>query len=101
MMAEPPELWAFLLVSSLLFVAGGVLTALSYRAYLRMREPTLRLASVGFALVTVGGLVEVIYQFGIRQDYHLEGRELLALQTVESLTITAGLVVIFYALARY
>jgi hypothetical protein len=100
-MAEPPELWAFLLVSSLLFLAGGVLTALSYRAFLRLREPTLRLASVGFGLVTIGGLLELVYQFGYRQDYHLAGRELLALQTVESLTITAGLVVIFYALSRY
>jgi hypothetical protein len=100
-MAEPPELWAFLLVNSVLLVAGSVLTALSYRAYRRMGEPTLRLASIGFALVTIGGLLDLGYQFGYRQDYHLGGRELLSLQTVESLTIAAGLVVIFYALTRY
>lgn len=100
-MAEPPELWAFVLASSLLFVAGGVLTALSYRAYLRLQQRTLRLASAGFALVTLGGLLELLYQFGFRQDYHLDGRELLALQTAESLTITAGLVIIFYALVRH
>lgn len=100
-MAEPPEFWAFLVANSLLFVAGGTLTGLSYRAYLRVQQRTLRLASGGFALITIGGLLELLYQLGIRQDYHLGGRESLALQTLESLVITAGLVVIFYALSKY
>lgn len=100
-MAEPPEFWAFLVANSLLFVAGGTLTGLSYRAYLRVRQQALRLASGGFALITIGGLLELLYQLGIRQDYHLGGRESLALQTIESLVITAGLVVIFYALSKY
>lgn len=100
-MAEPPEFWAFLVANSVLFVAGGVLTGLSYRAYHRIRQSTLRLAAGGFALVTLGGLVELVYQLGIRQDYHLGGRESLALQTVESLIIAAGLAVLFFSLSRY
>lgn len=100
-MAEPPEFWSFLVANSLLFIAGGALTALSYRAYLRVQEHSLRLASGGFALITFGGLLDIIYQLGIRRDYHLGGRESLALQTIDSLLITAGLVVIFYALSRY
>lgn len=100
-MVEPPEFWAFLVANSLLFVAGGTLTGLSYRAYLRVHQRTLRLASGGFALITIGGLLELLYQLGIRQDYHLGGRESLALQTIESLVITAGLFVIFYALSKY
>lgn len=100
-MAEPVEFWAFVVVNSILFVAGSVLTGLSYRAYLRVRQDTLRLAAGGFGLITLGGLLELIYQIGIRQDYHLSGRELLALQTFESSIITFGLLVIFYAISNY
>lgn len=100
-MAEPPELWAFLVANSLLFLAGGTLTALSYRAYLRAQQHTLRLASGGFAMITAGGLLDLVYQLGIRQEYHLGGRESLALQTIDSLMIAVGLVIIFYALSRY
>ena len=100
-MAEPPEFWSFLVANSLLFIAGGSLTALSYRAYLRVQQDSLRLAAEGFALITLGGLLDIIYQLGVRQDYNLGARESLALQTLDSLVITAGLVVIFYALSRY
>jgi len=100
-MAEPPEFWAFLVANSVLFVAGGVLTGLSYRAYYRVGRSGLGLAAGGFALVTVGGLLELAYQLGLRQDYHLGGRESLALQTVESLVIATGLGVLFFALSRY
>ncbi|ERG98972.1 MAG: hypothetical protein J07HQX50_00114 [Haloquadratum sp. J07HQX50] len=100
-MAEPPEFWAFLMANSFLFIAGGTLSILGYRAYIRTHQRALRLASGGFTLITFGGLLELVYQLGIRQDYHLGGRESLALQTAESLTITAGLVVIFYALSQY
>lgn len=99
-MAEPPEFWIFLVTNSLLFVSGGVLTVLSFRAYLRVRRDTLRFASAGFGLVTIGGLLDLIYQLFIRGDYHLGGRELLGLQAVESLTITVGLVVIFWSVAQ-
>lgn len=100
-MAEPPEFWAFLVANSLLFLAGGVLTALSYRAYLRVREHTFRIAAGGFALITLGGLMDLIYQVGIRQDYHLGGKETLALQTAGSLVIAGGLVVLFYSLSQH
>lgn len=98
-MAEPPEFWIFLVTNSLLFVAGGVLTVLSFRAYLRVRRDTLQYAAVGFGLVTIGGLLDLVYQLFIRGDYHLGGRELLSLQAVDSLTITLGLVIIFWSVA--
>lgn len=100
-MSEPPELWALLVVNSILFVAGSVLTALSYRAYRRYRRLPLRSAAAGFALITIGSVLELVYEVGIRGWNDLNGRELLALQTVESLLIAAGLVVMFYALAQY
>ena len=101
MSSEPPELWAFVLANSVLFLVGAALTALSYRAYLKVQHSGLLFAAVGFALVTAGGFLSAIYQVGIRRDYHLGGRELLALQTIETLTIASGLVVIFWALTRY
>lgn len=100
-MAEPPELWGFLVANAVLLVAGGVLTGLSYRAYRRYRRPPLRGAAVGFALITVGSLLELGYEVGLRGWNDLSGQELLLLQTSESLVIAAGLVVMFYALSQY
>jgi hypothetical protein len=100
-MAEPPEFWAFLVVNSFFSITGGALTVLAYRAYLRTHQQALRIASGGFTLITIGGIVELLYQLGIRQDYHLGGRESLALQTIESLILTVGLVAIFYAVSQY
>lgn len=100
-MAEPPELLAFILVTSVFSIAGGTLSVVAYLAYLRTHQQALRVASGGFTLITIGGLVELVYQLGIRRDYHLGGRELLALQTIESLILTVGLVVIFYAVSQY
>lgn len=101
MINEPPELWAFLVANSLLFVAGVTLSGLSYRAYRNVGHPGLLYAAAGFCLITIGGFTSLLYQVGFRRDYHLGGRELLALQTIETLTITAGFVVIFWALTRY
>lgn len=100
-MTEPAEFWAFLAVNSILFLAGTVLTGLSYRAYLRVRQEAIRFAAGGFALITLGGLLELFYEVGIKQGYNLSGREMLLLQSVESLFISLGLLVIFYALTRY
>ncbi|MFB6106259.1 MAG: hypothetical protein ABEJ70_04725 [Halobacteriaceae archaeon] len=100
-MAEPPEFWAFLLGNAGTLVVGGALSLLSFRAYLRTRHRSLELAAAGFGFITVGTLVEVGYELGIRGSFDLSGRELLTLHTVESLVIMSGLVVIFYALSRY
>jgi cbb3-type cytochrome oxidase subunit 3 len=101
-MAEPPELWTFAASSLLLFVFGAVLTGISYVAYRRNgRHATFRLSTLGFALVTAGGLVEPVYQSVLKGDYHLTGRELLAMQTVEGALIGAGLGLLFYSIYRY
>lgn len=100
-MAEPPELWAFVVANSALVVAGGMLTGLSVRAYIRAGRRPFLLAALGFGTITFGGLVSVVYQIGLRGDYHLGGRELLALQTIETLLITTGLAIIFWSLTQY
>lgn len=101
-MAEPPEFWTFVLSNAIVGVLGVVLTGLSLLAY--RRDPTKRtfvLAATGFGAITLGSLVEAIYQLGIRGSYWLGGRELLALQTVEGVLIGVGLAVLFYAIRRY
>lgn len=98
-MAEPPELWTFTAANLLVFGFGATLTTLSYYAYRSTgRKPSYFRSTVGFALVTVGGLAEPVYQLGLKGDYHLAGRELLALQTAEALLTALGLGLLFYAI---
>lgn len=83
-------------------VLGGVLSGLSLLAY--RRDPGTRsfaLAAGGFGAVTVGVLVEAIYEIGVRGSYELGGRELLGLHTVEGLLVGLGLAVLFYSIQRY
>lgn len=97
---EPPEFYAFLLSNLLTLGLGGTIAALSYRAYRRAGETTFRTAAVGFALITVGSIVEGIYELGVR-GYELSGRELLALHSVEGVVIALGLATLFYSLTQY
>jgi hypothetical protein len=100
-MAEPPEFWTFILSNLLVLLLGGVLAALSFRAYRRNGRRSFQWAAVGFGLVTFGSLVEAIYELGIRGSYELSGRELLALHTVEGVVIAFGLAVLFYSVKQY
>lgn len=100
-MDRPPELLAFAFANALLFAASSVLTGVSYLAYRQSgRQRSYRFATVGFGFVLLGGLVEPVYQFGVRGDYHLTGTELLWLQTSEGLFIAAGLGLLFWAIVR-
>ena len=100
-MSKPPELWAFIIANTGIFLAGGVLTGLSYLAYRQnRRQASYRFATVGFGLVVLGGLVEPAYQLGIRGDYHLDGNEMLLLQSGEGAIIAMGLGLLFYAILR-
>lgn len=101
-MAEPPELWTFALANLVTFGLGLVLTAMSYYAYLTNgRRRSFRNATLGFGLLTLGMAVAPIYQLGIRGDYDLGGRELLALQTVEGALLATGLGLLFYSIYRH
>lgn len=98
-MAEPPELWTFAVANLITFGFGATLTSLSYYAYRSSnRTPSYLLSTVGFGLLTVGGMAEPVYQLGLKGDYHLSGRELLALQTAEGLLIAIGLGLLFYSI---
>lgn len=97
-----PELWAFVLANTGLFIVSSVLTGLSYLAYRRNdRQSSYKLASIGFGLVVLGGLVEPLYQLIVRGDYSLSGSELLLLQSGEGFLIASGLGILFYAITRH
>jgi hypothetical protein len=100
-MAEPPELWAFVLTNIGVLLTGGVLTALSVHAYRQDRKRSFGVAAVSFGLITAGGVIEAVYQIGIRGGYQLGGRELLTLQAIQSVIIAAGLGLLFYSLTKH
>lgn len=101
-MAEPPEFWVFALANLIVLGFGSVLTVLSYVAYRsRPAASSFRTAALGFGAITLGGVVEPAYQLGIRGDYHLSGRELLAMQAIEGLLIALGLGLLFYSIRGY
>lgn len=98
-MAEPPEFWTYLLANLFVFGFGATLTALSYHAYrVNDRKPSFRTSTLGFGVLTVGGVVEPVYQLGLRDDYLISGRELLALQTMEGAFLAVGLGLLFYSI---
>lgn len=101
-MAEPVEFWTFLASNLVVLAFGGVLTGLSLVAYRRNPERrAFGAATVGFGAITVGALVEAVYELGIRGSFELESRELLALHSVEGLLIAAGLAALFFSIRRY
>lgn len=101
-MARPPELWAFVLANTGLFLISSVLTTLSYVAYRQSGGKTsYALAVFGFGFIVLGGLVEPTYQLIVRGDYHLTGTELLWLQAGETVLIAVGLGLLFYAITHH
>lgn len=100
-MANPPEFWAYMLSNALVLLLGTTLMGLSAAAYRRSEQRPFALASVGFGAITLGSLIEAIYELGIRQSFALSERELLALHAVEGVVIAVGLAALFYSLRQY
>lgn len=101
MTAGTPEFVAYLLSNALVLLLGSVLTVLSASAYRRMGDRSFGIASGGFVLITLGSVVEAIYELGIRQSLALTEGELLVLHAIEGLIIALGLGALFLSLRRY
>lgn len=104
-MAEPPEFWVFIAANLLVLGVGAGMASLSVRAYRRTGKPSLRYASVGFALITVGAVSDAVYDLGIRATrftrlYDISGRELLLLYAAQAVLLGLGLAALFYSLRR-
>ena len=66
----------------------------------RSRTGSLLFAAIGFGFVTVGTLLEAVYQFGLEETYFLTGLELLRLQAIEKSALAVGLFALLYSLVR-
>lgn len=101
-MSRPPELWAFILANTFLFLIGSILMLLSFYAYYKSpKKLSYRYSTIGFVFIVLGGLVEPVYQLGVRGDYHLYGDELLILQSSEGVLLALGLSLLFYAIIHH
>lgn len=101
MVSSLPEFWAYLLSNALVLVLGSVLVGVSGTAYRRTGRRSFATAAVGFALITLGSLIEAVYELGIHRSFAIDERTLLALHAFEGLVIAVGLAALFYSVWEY
>lgn len=96
------KVWALVGVNFLGCFLGAIITAVSYYAY-RSGEPnpSLRNATAGFGLLTLGIAIEPIYQVGVEGTHVLASDQNVTLQLVEGAVISLGLLVLFASIYRY
>jgi uncharacterized membrane protein len=95
-----PTLWMLVISNLFVFAVGGALTYLSLQARRRVEKSNLNYTILGFGLVTLSTIAEVIYAPAIIGVYEISGSTLLILYTIESLLIGLGLGSIYYSV-RY
>lgn len=77
------------------------LATLSFLSYRRERTPALRRAVVGFLCITVGLLIEIMYEIVLKQSFFLTDLEIIRLQMVEGGFLIAGFLFLLYAVSGY
>ena len=77
----------------LVLATGSAVTVIAVLAYWRTRAPFVRSASVGFAAITLGAVVEGVL-------YHAGGLDLVTVHTVGSLIVGVGFAALLYSLLR-
>lgn len=101
-MSRPPEIWAFVFANLSLFIISSILTGMCYLAYRQSDgHRSFAIATIGFSLVVVGGLVEPVYILVISTNETLNQLELFLMQGVETIFLALGLGLLFYAITRY
>jgi predicted ABC-type transport system involved in lysophospholipase L1 biosynthesis ATPase subunit len=99
-MTSYPHLWSLVLSNVFVFIVGGSLTVLSYRAHNRLGKASLRYVTLGFALITASTIAEVVYVPALAGGETVTDPQLLTAYTIESLLIGCGLVCIYYGLKQ-
>lgn len=100
--AEAFEVWALVAVNFLGCFLAAILTTLSYYAYRTGdRRPSLRDATVGFGLLTLGVSIEPLYQLGVEGTHVLASDQNITLQLIEGAVVSLGLLVLFSSIYRY
>lgn len=101
-MIGPVSVFLLLLVNGVVFLFGCLITGFSYLAYRNAASPSaFRWSTLGFGMITVGCVIEPVYQFGIRRDFDISTVELLRLQALEGVFLALGLVLLFASVYSY
>lgn len=101
-MIGPLSLSVLLLLNGVVFLFGCLITGLSYLAYRDAASPSaFRWSTLGFGMITLGCVVEPVYQFGFRRDFDIGTTELLRLQALEGVFIALGLILLFASVYGY
>jgi hypothetical protein len=96
-MSSLPSIWMLVLSNIFVFVIGGALTYLGFQAQRRVGKSNLKYTTLGFGLVTLSTVAEVIYAPAIIGIYEITSSTVLVLYTIESLLIGLGLGSIYYS----
>lgn len=81
---------------------GTLITGLSYYAYKSSEQKTsLRNATAGFGLITLGIAFEPAYQLGIKGTHILVSGQNIILQIIEGSLISMGFLALFFSIYRY
>lgn len=81
---------------------GMLITGISYYAYKSSeRKTSLRNATIGFGLITLGIASEPAYQLGIKGTHVLASGQNIILQIIEGTLISMGFLVLFFSIYRY
>ena len=81
------------LTRTLVLFLGLSISYLSYRAYQRTKQPYLRNAAIGFAVVAFGVFLEGVL-------FELLGVDLITVHIIESVVVAVGFAIILYSLLR-
>ena len=95
-----PTIWMLAVSNVFVFIIGGALTYLSLQARQRVGKSSLSYTTIGFGLVTLSTVAEVIYAPAIIGVYTVTESTLLVLYAIESLLIGLGLGSIYYSVRR-
>jgi hypothetical protein len=94
------HIWSLVLSNVFVFIVGGSLTVLSYRAHNRLGKASLRYITFGFALITASTIAEVVYVPALAGGEIVTDPQLITAYTIESLLIGLGLACIYYGLKQ-
>lgn len=96
------EVWALVAVNFFGFFLGAIITGVSCYAYRRSAQKTsLRNATIGFGLLTLGIAIEPAYQVGVEGTHVLASDQNITLQLIEGAVISLGFLVLFFSIYRY
>ncbi|WP_227354102.1 DUF7521 family protein [Haladaptatus salinisoli] len=100
LLATSSEIWVLTLIRILLVGLAGGFAVVSYLAYRRERARSLLGAIFGFGMISVGLIIELAYEIGVKGSFFLTEAEVVRLQLIEGLFLVVGFVLLFYSISK-